>query len=143
MAVNTLNYQLPYARLFGGAVAISRDNFRRVNGFSNCFFGWGAEDDDMYHRMKSVNLQVMRYPPKTARYTMIKHARDTWGEPWRDRGTAKSNVKNDGLSTLVYTLRKKTKTHLYTHLLADIQTKPSGCPSKFKAPLKEVTKGGI
>lgn len=38
VAVNTLMYKLPYPCLFGGAVAISRKNFARTNGYSNCFF---------------------------------------------------------------------------------------------------------
>ena len=28
----------------------SKENFLQVNGFSNKFWGWGAEDDDMYRR---------------------------------------------------------------------------------------------
>lgn len=44
-----------------------------VNGFSNQFWGWGGEDDDMWNRVSSKNLTVYRYHPKIARYTMIKH----------------------------------------------------------------------
>jgi hypothetical protein len=43
-------FRLPYAQIFGGVSAISTEQFRNINGFSNIFFGWGGEDDDMYRR---------------------------------------------------------------------------------------------
>ena len=42
--------RLLYSTLFGGIVMFSKDNFAKVNGFSNLFWGWGAEDDDLYRR---------------------------------------------------------------------------------------------
>ena len=43
-------FRLPYHNLLGGAAAFSRKDFQQINGFSNRFWGWGGEDDDMYHR---------------------------------------------------------------------------------------------
>lgn len=37
--VDTFRFNLPYDTLFGGALAISHDTFKAVNGFSNLFFG--------------------------------------------------------------------------------------------------------
>jgi beta-1,4-galactosyltransferase 4 len=39
-----------YPYNFGGATKISKDAFLKVNGFSNEYWGWGAEDDDFYRR---------------------------------------------------------------------------------------------
>lgn len=39
--------RLPYKDIFGGVSALTRDQMQRVNGFSNEFWGWGGEDDDM------------------------------------------------------------------------------------------------
>ena len=36
--------------LIGGALLLKPDEFERVNGFSNQFYGWGGEDDDMFKR---------------------------------------------------------------------------------------------
>ena len=46
-------FRLPYNQIFGGVSALSRDQFQEVNGFSNMYFGWGGEDDDMFHRSVS------------------------------------------------------------------------------------------
>ncbi len=37
--LETFRFNLPYAELFGGAIAIKADVFKRVNGFSNNYFG--------------------------------------------------------------------------------------------------------
>lgn len=42
--------RLPYSSIFGGVSAMTVEQFQSVNGFSNVFFGWGGEDDDMSNR---------------------------------------------------------------------------------------------
>ncbi|CAI9737032.1 beta-1,4-N-acetylgalactosaminyltransferase bre-4-like [Octopus vulgaris] len=51
VAVDKMKYKLPYNTLFGGVVAMKKEEFRKVNGFSNRYFGWGGEDDDLYNRL--------------------------------------------------------------------------------------------
>ncbi|KAJ8306817.1 hypothetical protein KUTeg_014901, partial [Tegillarca granosa] len=31
-----------------GVVVLTKEQYKKVNGFSNLFFGWGGEDDDFY-----------------------------------------------------------------------------------------------
>lgn len=40
---------------------MTRENFEAVNGFSNMFWGWGGEDDDMAARIKAAGLHIVRY----------------------------------------------------------------------------------
>lgn len=67
-AAQQFGYKLAYDKYFGGAVAISWDHFVQMNGFSNRFWGWGGEDDDMYSRVTSVGLQINRLPQEIGRF---------------------------------------------------------------------------
>ena len=42
--------RLTYDHLFGGIEAFRKEHFELINGFSNKFFGWGGEDDDLFNR---------------------------------------------------------------------------------------------
>ena len=44
-------FRVPYHGIFGGATGFTEDQFISVNGYSNQFFGWGGEDDDMFNRL--------------------------------------------------------------------------------------------
>ena len=42
--------RLPYSQIFGGVAAFTRAQFVQNNGYSNKYYMWGGEDDDMYSR---------------------------------------------------------------------------------------------
>jgi len=44
-------YRMSYGGQFGGAVTFRPEMFRRIDGYSIMYFGWGAEDDDMGRRL--------------------------------------------------------------------------------------------
>lgn len=77
VAVSTMNYRLPYKDIFGGVSALTVSQFEKVNGFSNQYWGWGAEDDDMSSRVRYNGLKITRYSPDIARYFMLKHKKDS------------------------------------------------------------------
>ncbi|VDM64476.1 unnamed protein product [Angiostrongylus costaricensis] len=76
VAINKFNYKLFYKEMFGTSSALTANQFRKTNGFSNRYWGWGGEDDDMYKRVKFAGYNVDRYNDTIARYTMIEHTRD-------------------------------------------------------------------
>jgi len=43
-------YRLPYKQYFGGVSAMSKQQFQKINGFPNNYWGWGGEDDDIFNR---------------------------------------------------------------------------------------------
>ncbi|CAG2167984.1 unnamed protein product [Oppiella nova] len=61
VAVDKFNYSLPYTDLVGGVLSISKSNFILVNGYSNLYWGWGGEDDDMAYRSKYNTLMCTQF----------------------------------------------------------------------------------
>jgi beta-1,4-galactosyltransferase 1 len=43
VAIDKFDYILPYENLVGGVFAISKQHYLLVNGYSNNYWGWGAE----------------------------------------------------------------------------------------------------
>lgn len=41
---------LPYPQYFGGVSALTPDQYLKMNGFPNEYWGWGGEDDDIATR---------------------------------------------------------------------------------------------
>lgn len=117
VAVDKFKYRLPYTDLFGGVSAMSRDHFRLVNGFSNVFWGWGGEDDDMANRIKARGLHISRYPANVARYKMLTHKKEK-ANPKRYEflKSGKKRFATDGLTNLQYEVVDKQKPKLYTWL---------------------------
>ena len=54
---------LPYEGYFGGVTLFSRKSFELANGYSNEYWGWGAEDDDMLFRCHLAGMVVQRKSP--------------------------------------------------------------------------------
>ncbi|XP_048240028.1 beta-1,4-N-acetylgalactosaminyltransferase bre-4-like [Haliotis rufescens] len=124
VAIDKLKYKLPYTQIFGGVSALTQEQFIQVNGFSNKYFGWGGEDDDMFNRIHSENFNIMRYSSEVARYKMLSHAKD---EPNPQRHKllkgSESRYKTDGLNSLKYAVLRIELRKLYTWILVDINEK--------------------
>ena len=57
-SIDKYNYAVPWSGITGGVMAFTQDQFEKVNGFSNEYWGWGCEDDDMYVRIVDTCLQL-------------------------------------------------------------------------------------
>ena len=122
---NRHKYKLFYPRFFGGVTVFIPAQFKRVNGFSNLYFGWGGEDDDMEYRIRDSKQGIIRDPREVAGYRTIEHKRDKGNIQPNQKATLKRlhyerDVAHDGLNTLRYVLRDVKLYPLYTWLLADI-----------------------
>lgn len=115
--VNTLRYNLIYSQLCGGVVAMKRSQFKSINGFSNSFFGWGGEDDDLSARIASSGLTITRWPDSVSRYFMLHHRKETPGDD-KDLLLDTSDVRSqgDGLSSLEYKVVSITEEPLFTRI---------------------------
>ncbi|KAJ1351074.1 hypothetical protein KIN20_007017 [Parelaphostrongylus tenuis] len=124
VALNKFGYKLVYNTMFGTSSALTVEQFRKVNGFSNRYWGWGGEDDDMYTRVKLHGYEVERYNDTIARYTMLSHSRDKANpiNPCRYKllERTKDDWNIDGLNSLAYKVVNITIKPLFTHILVDL-----------------------
>uniref|UniRef100_H2XTR1 Beta-1,4-galactosyltransferase n=1 Tax=Ciona intestinalis TaxID=7719 RepID=H2XTR1_CIOIN len=128
VGIDKWDYQLPYDALFGGVIAMTKDQFAQVNGYSNEYWGWGAEDDDMYVRILHSCLGLERAQYDVARYRMAYHPSDKSNRVNPYRYTllvgAAERQRHDGLNNLHYSLVEKTQLPLYTNISADVGKPP-------------------
>ncbi|KAL3998992.1 N-terminal region of glycosyl transferase group 7 family protein [Acanthocheilonema viteae] len=120
VAVNKFQYKLPYGSIFGGVCAIKTEQFVKINGFSNSYWGWGGEDDDLSMRVTSVGYKIMRYPLEIARYQMITHKSEAKNPINKCRYDllAKTTLRQqtDGISSLKYECYDLRFLPLFTHI---------------------------
>uniref|UniRef100_A0A8C9FG25 Beta-1,4-galactosyltransferase n=1 Tax=Pavo cristatus TaxID=9049 RepID=A0A8C9FG25_PAVCR len=120
---NNCGRALRYQGYFGGVTALTRDQFSKVNGFSNNYWGWGGEDDDLRIRVEMQKMRVMRPSADVARYTMIFHNRDHGNEENRERMKLLRQVsrtwKTDGLNSCSYRLLSVEHNPLYINITVD------------------------
>ena len=55
---NTLNGEESFYNYFGGVTILSKLDFKIINGYSNEYWGWGFEDDDLLKRCEMCNLTL-------------------------------------------------------------------------------------
>ncbi|KAI3379513.1 hypothetical protein SNEBB_010044 [Seison nebaliae] len=110
VSIDTHFHKLQYETLFGGATAFTGEQFVGAFGFSNEFWGWGGEDDDLYSRVvKVLGSRISRYPKDIARYKMIRHTLKESAPINPHRSDLillpENKYLNDGLHTTKYNLK--------------------------------------
>jgi hypothetical protein len=105
--VEQFSYKLPYQGYFGGVTIFDRGSFIKVNGYSNSYWGWGAEDDDILFRCLASGIRPVR---RDGRYESLPHdkAPDDNSRNFKKYAEFKKSdaplerMREDGLSTLDY-----------------------------------------
>ncbi|XP_026880324.2 beta-1,4-galactosyltransferase 5 [Electrophorus electricus] len=116
--LNKYSYMLPYDEFFGGVSGLTAEQFQRINGFPNAFWGWGGEDDDLWNRVQYAGYTVSRPLGEIGRYMSIPHHHR--GEvQFLGRYTllrhSKERQKLDGLNNLHYS-PVVSRRRLYTNI---------------------------
>jgi predicted glycosyltransferase involved in capsule biosynthesis len=107
--VEQFNWGLPYDGYFGGVTLFDKQSFVDINGYSNEYWGWGAEDDDVLHRCMSKGIETFR---KECKYKSLGHERNIEREPYlkniaklqyfQSQIDPSNHINSDGLSSLSY-----------------------------------------
>lgn len=103
------NYALPYPNYFGGVTVFDVPSFKKINGYSNDYWGWGAEDDDVFNRCEMMGISPRR---KMGVYESLHHDRIIPQNLYHDNVTRLHNMNSkfvgekfiEGLSTLDFKL---------------------------------------
>uniref|UniRef100_A0A915EGE6 Beta-1,4-N-acetylgalactosaminyltransferase n=1 Tax=Ditylenchus dipsaci TaxID=166011 RepID=A0A915EGE6_9BILA len=125
--VSNLGYQLWYKEIVGGALAISVEDYLTVNGFSNSYWAWGGEDDDMGKRILSMNYTIERPNSDFVRFSMLKHVKRKRLAPkkvYKLLESAGTRWVDDGVNDTMWTVVKLNVKPLYYHLLVDVGNPP-------------------
>ena len=120
-----------YPFLTGGILSIRPKHFVVANGFSNKYYGWGAEDDDFTIRMISNKQCVFRsfydIKQKKSPFTMLPHKASRAPNSKKTRlniiENSLENIQMDGLNNIrrVTILKKVTNYKTFTHLLVSVK----------------------
>ncbi|XP_029460079.1 beta-1,4-galactosyltransferase 1-like isoform X2 [Rhinatrema bivittatum] len=124
VSMDKFGFRLPYNQYFGGVSALSKEQFQKINGFPNNYWGWGGEDDDIYNRITSRGMSLSRPDAIIGKCRMIHHNRDVKNEPNPQRfdriAHTKETMNSDGLNSLSYEVVKTEKKPLYTIITVNI-----------------------
>ncbi|XP_062236052.1 beta-1,4-galactosyltransferase 1-like [Platichthys flesus] len=129
VAMDKFNFQLPYDTFFGGVSSLSKEQYLKINGFPNTYWGWGGEDDDIFGRIGLRGMSISRPDLQTGKYKMIKHVRDLHNEQNPENPYKLSHIgrtmDEDGFNSLNYTVKEIVKDILYTCITVDVHAPPS------------------
>ncbi|XP_028910970.1 beta-1,4-galactosyltransferase 3, partial [Ornithorhynchus anatinus] len=136
VAMNKFGYSLPYPQYFGGVSALTPDQYLKMNGFPNEYWGWGGEDDDIAARVRLAGMRILRPPVSVGHYKMVKHRGDKGNEENPHRFDllirTQRSWTQDGMNSLTYRLLARELGALYTNITADIGTDPR--PARAPGP---------
>ncbi|XP_028742380.1 beta-1,4-galactosyltransferase 6 isoform X2 [Peromyscus leucopus] len=115
-------YILPYKEFFGGVSGLTVEQFKKINGFPNAFWGWGGEDDDLWNRVHYAGYNVTRPEGDLGKYTSIPHHHR--GEVqflgrYKLLRYSKERQYIDGLNNLLY-MPKILVDRLYTNISVNL-----------------------
>tara|TARA_B100001250_G_C19671834_1_gene731831 strand:+ start:278 stop:1090 length:813 start_codon:yes stop_codon:yes gene_type:complete len=107
--------------VFLGSVLIPKKIFKKVNGYSNSYWGWGFEDSDMRKRLETMNIKIKYrdglYQPlihdnlgyevdenNNSKLSEVHiNNQKLFNEKWQD----KNNFLNDGINNFNYKILTK------------------------------------
>lgn len=95
----------------GGILLLKNEDFERVNGMSNKYWGWGLEDDEFYVRLKDAGLKVHRPQnistgiPDTFNHIHDRaHRRRDTAKCFNQKDETRKRDTKTGLNTIKYSI---------------------------------------
>ncbi|KAG9263794.1 beta-1,4-galactosyltransferase 1-like [Astyanax mexicanus] len=128
VSMDKFGFRLPYNQYFGGVSSMSKEQFLKINGFPNNYWGWGGEDDDIFNRLSSKGMSISRPSGAIGKCRMIRHERDKQNDPNPQRfdriAHTRETMHKDGINSLSYKVVKVEKDQLFTKITVDLGEAP-------------------
>ncbi|KAL7849834.1 hypothetical protein SRHO_G00191830 [Serrasalmus rhombeus] len=129
VSMDKFGFRLPYNQYFGGVSSMSKEQFLKINGFPNNYWGWGGEDDDIYNRLSSKGMSISRPSAAIGKCRMIRHERDKQNEPNPQRfdriAHTRDTMHKDGINSLQYKVVNVERDQLFTKITVDVGKSPN------------------
>lgn len=100
-----------YPTFVGGAISVNIDDYKKINGFPNIFWGWGGEDDAFYFRLMINKIDV--WEPQIKDWGKIHEMQHGWNpsegndKKKENRNFDKYNWKKNGINNLKFEVLKE------------------------------------
>ncbi|XP_040029304.1 beta-1,4-galactosyltransferase 1 isoform X1 [Gasterosteus aculeatus] len=124
VSMDKFGFRLPYNQYFGGVSSMSKEQYLKINGFPNNYWGWGGEDDDIFNRLSSRGMSISRPSGDVGKCRMIRHDRDKQNDPNPQRfdriAHTRDTMHKDGINSLSYNVVKTERLDLFTKITVDV-----------------------
>lgn len=124
VSMDKFGFRLPYNQYFGGVSSMSKEQYLKINGFPNNYWGWGGEDDDIYNRLASKGMSISRPSGEVGKCRMIRHERDQKNDPNPQRfdriAHTRETMHKDGINSLTYRVVRTERLDLFTRITVDV-----------------------
>lgn len=124
VSMDKFGFRLPYNQYFGGVSSLSKEQYLKINGFPNNYWGWGGEDDDIFNRLSSKGMSISRPSGVIGNCRMIRHERDKQNDPNPQRfdriAHTRETMHTDGINSLSYKVVRVEKDQLFTKITVDV-----------------------
>jgi predicted glycosyltransferase involved in capsule biosynthesis len=100
-------YKIPSQKNFGGVSMFNKADYKKINGFSIEYIGWGAEDHDILLRIKNAKLPYVR---RNGIYYNFMHKRPIFDENHQNnlkKLASKYDYNSEGLNNTKYKIINK------------------------------------
>ncbi|XP_076825859.1 beta-1,4-galactosyltransferase 1-like [Clavelina lepadiformis] len=126
--IDKFNYEFCCGMTVGGVIGMTNEQFQNINGFSNAYYGWGAEDDDINARIIWIGrFSIHRPPDDYIRFKMIRHESDKKNPENNERlsllNSWKERQSKDGLNSLQSTITSVVEYPTHTRILVNPKPK--------------------
>jgi hypothetical protein len=118
------NVKFQEMSLYGGVTAMTPYQYKFINGYSNQYWGWGCEDEDLSFRLNNANFVIEESDEQTGRFTMIQHKRDrgnfdNFGRFYKLMDAVQRQY-HDGISNIQFKIKEVDEQPTFTHIVVNI-----------------------